>query len=268
MGLLDDLKREADRAREEKRAEEARLAELESLYRNAVAPRLMDIFHYLSEMIDHLKTVDWVVDAACQVPGLGTVGGLRQGNYSLRIDSHSTPRQVALRCECTADDQRKFPVEARKADELREFLVSHGSTFTEWPQREVPGSVKTTMFQVTLRVKAALVFEADIEASRIRVLSQNFEGPGRKEYFFGHGTIDEAWLDGLGHYLLRKKDVLGSQEMSDEARARLRQVVADEKLRRASEIGPQTIANRDQTPAEFGLLRSLRNRLFKSDKSD
>jgi hypothetical protein len=124
------------------------------------------------------------------------------------------------------------------------------------------------MFQGKLRVRAGLLFEADIETSRIRVVSHNFEGLTTREYLFGYSSIDETWLDELGHYLLRKKTILGSLEISDETRQRLRRLAEEEKARQSRETERAALPGEESKPAEPGLLRGLSSRLFKFDKSD
>lgn len=264
MGLLDDLKREADRVRNEKDAEEARQAELERIYRNAVVPRLIDIHRYLTEMLEYLETVDWVVEAGFRIPGIGQVEGFKQSNYRVHIDSHQAPKKVRLHCACLIKDERSFSVDVMQAEELRQLLIANQAFFTEWPQRDPQGKISSMMFQAKLRVRSELLFEADIPGSRIRITSHNFEGLTSKEYWFGHAAIDEVWLDGLGHYLLRKKSVLGDQAMSEEARENLRRLVDRERSRREG----QNPAGNPNQPAPSGILDNFRQRWFKSDKSD
>lgn len=268
MGLLDDLKREADRAREAKAAGEARRAELENIYRAEIAPRLIRIHGYLTEMARHLEEANWVVEAAYDFPGIDRPEALQQGNYRVFIDGHGSPRKVSLHCDCALPAERKFSVTAAKAEELRQFLLAQRVAFTDWPIRDSLGQVKAFMFQGKLRVKAGLLFEADIESSRIRVVSHNFEGLTTREYLFGYASVDETWLDELGHYILRKKPVLGRLEISDEMRQRLRQLAEEEKAKLLRGTGEAAAQDEEDKPAEFGLLRGLGSRLFKSDKSD
>ncbi len=261
MGLLEDLKREADRARDAKQAEAARRAELDKIYRAEIAPRLTHIHRYLSEMLRHLEDANRPVAAAFDFPVLGKIEYLRQENYSLHIDGHGTPTKVNLHCECVLPEERKFKVAIDRAEELRQFLISQRIVFTEWPLRSGFGQIHSLLFQARLRVWAGLVFEADIEASRIRVASFNFEGLSARDYQFGYERIDHAWLDDLGHYLLREKAALGYLEMSVEARERLRRIAADEKEK--GRLSRETVSEPQGQPVEPGLLKGLRNRWFK-----
>lgn len=268
MGLLDDLRREADLAREARETEAARQAELQNIYRSEMAPRLAGIYRYLTEMIEHLETANWMVEAAYDIPGVGRVENLRQGDYRLYIDSHESPRKITLQFARGAKEERKFSLQAAQAEEFRQFLVGHHSVFSEWPLRDSRGQINGATFQAKLRVKAGMLFEADIPSSRIRVVSHNVEDLERREYLFGYAAVDDSWLDELGHYLLRKKDVLGSRRLSEAARERLRQLAA-EQARVEQRPSPPAVTVPDQEEREAGkagLLRALRNRLFGTDK--
>jgi hypothetical protein len=267
VGLLDELKREADLVREAKEIEEARQAGLEKIYRAELAPRLLEIYRYLSEMIEHLEAVDRVVEAAYDVPGVGRIDNFRQGDYRLYIDSHELPKRVTLQFACNAREERKFSLPVAKADELRRFLVAHQIVFSEWPLRDSQGQINGTAYQGKLRVRVGLMVEADIPTSRIRVISRNFEGLTDREYFFGYAAIDADWLDDLGHFLLRKKTVLGGRPLSEEARERLRRLAADEeKVRLARHIEPEQVPETEDKSRNSGMFGVLRDRFFKSGK--
>ncbi|MGZ8219490.1 hypothetical protein [Methylomagnum sp.] len=268
---MDDLKREADQARLAKENEEERQAELEKIYRSDIAPRLIDIHRYLVEMLKHLEEVKWIVTVEYDIPGLGKTDNFRQGDYRIYIDRHETPRKVTLQCVRAMPNEQKFTVEPGKAEELRQFLTANQVMFSDWPLRDSLGQITATVFQAKLQVRAWLSFEADIEFSRIRVYSYNFENLNHREYYFGYAVVDENWLDDLGHYLLRKRGFLGRQEMSGEARERLRQAVAKEKAQQREleqrfileEVPSSGIKSK---PSDSGFLQVLRGRLFKPEK--
>lgn len=271
MGLLDDLKREADQARLAKKNEEARQAELERIYRSDIAPRLIDIHRYLVEMLKHLEDVKWIVTVEYDIPGLGRTDNFRQGDYRIHIDRHETPRKVTLQCLRSMPNEQKFTVEQGKAEELRQFLNDNQIMFSDWPLRDSTGQITATVFQAKLKVRAWLSFEADIETSRIRVFSQNFESLSQREYYFGYAAVDENWLDDLGHYLLRKRGFLGRQELSGEARERLRQAVAREKQQQREleqRFILEEVPGPKSKPSDSGFFQVLRGRLFKPEKSN
>lgn len=269
MALLDDLKQEAERAKEAKEAQSARQAELDRLYRAEIAPRLTGIHRYLGEMLGHLEEAGREIYADFEFPALGKIGNLKQGHYSLRIDGHGTPRKVSLNCDCLLPDERKFAVPMADAEELRAHLIANQVAFTEWPVRNGNAPVQSLMFQARLRVRSGLNFEADIDASKVRVISYNFEGLGVvREYSFDYPRIDAAWLDGMGRYLLRESPTLGYLEISEEARALLRRRAAEEKARLERQLALAVAEGPPKAVERGGLLGGLRSRLFGQGKKD
>jgi hypothetical protein len=267
VGLLDDLKREADKAREARDAEEARRLERERIYRSAIVPGLASIYRYLMEIIEHLKEVKWIVNAVYDIPGLGVIDTFRQEDYRIFIDSHETPKKINFFCTCNVPEERKYQVSTDKIEDARQFLTVNNIIFSDWPLRSGGGQITTMVVQAKLRIRVGLLVEADIDSSRIRVLSHNLEGLAHREYFFGPSAIDEDWLDDLGHYLLRKKPFLGKQEMTLEARERLRRFLEQERVQRLRERASGAILD-ERKMNDSGFFQTLRGRLFKSDKPD
>jgi hypothetical protein len=266
VGLLDDLKKEADQALRAKEAEKARQAELERVYRTEIAPRLIKIHRYLNELTGHLQTVGRVIEIGYDLPGLGRLENLRQDNYRLFIDGHEAPRKVTFQCDCTLPDEKSFEVSQTAADETRRFLVSQQCLFTEWPIRDARQQITGFMFRVKVQVRAGLLFEADIENSRIRVVSHHFEELTTRPYHFGYANVNDEWLDGLGRYVLRQKKILGDLPLSEEARARIRRLAEEQKARQLQEVQEAEARESQSKSGDSGLFRNLRG-LLKSDKS-
>lgn len=259
MGLLDELRREADLAKEAREAESVRQAALEKIYRVELIPRLLNIHRYLSEMIGHLEMAGWIIESAYDIPGAGRIEDMRQGEYRLHIDQPVTPKKVTLQFICAMKDEGKFILSPSGAEDFRLFLNERQVYFGELPVRGERGQITQVVFYAKLRIAAGLTFEADIPNSRIRVITYNVEGLGQREYFFGYTAIEDAWLDDLGHFLLRKKPILGGHPLSDEARERLRQLAAKHEPRHEQRLGE--IAVKDEK--KDGLFGAFRNRFLK-----
>jgi hypothetical protein len=259
MGILDDLKREADLARQNQEAAERHRTQLERIYRDEIEPRLTKIHSYLSEMRDCLNTVGWAVEATYQLPGFGTVKNLQQSNYRIYVDSHKALKKIIFEVEGGYPDERKFAVESSKLEEARQFLISQNVVFTEWPAYQGTDWI----LQGKLRIKLGVVIEADIENSRIKVISHNIEGLNVRHYQFVYSNVDEAWLDQLGRYILRKVDHLGYTHLPDETRLALREKVAEQKARWLQELKELELA-KESKDSEFGLIQGLRRKFFKS----
>jgi hypothetical protein len=229
MGLLDDLKRQAEKSRLEKELEEARQAELVRVYRTNICPAMLNIHSYLHELIGLLTTP---VLASFDFPGIGKVENLEQGNYNILIDSQREPKLITLRFDCLAKEERRYTVTPKSAaDDARQFLTDHKVVFSDWAIRDGIRQSMGLVIQCRLRVPVELAFEVDIEKGGIRVVSYNFGELGEKSFFSRHESINADWLDKLGYYILRQGEGFGTLSLSEHERTRIRELVKEQKRR-------------------------------------
>lgn len=262
-GILGDLKKEADLARQAKEAEEARLARLDAIYREALCPRLLEIHRYLYELLEQLNTLSWKVQAEYQIPVIGKVVDLFQEGYRVHIDNMDTPKRVVLTFACRVPDERRYSVEVGKADEVHQFFVSQQTKYMDWPVRGPTGQINEIIYQARLQVMVALMFQADIAKSRIVVGVSNMEGIASQRHEYRPEEIDEEWLDRLGNYILRKIDTIAKQYITEEERQALRAKLAVEKeCLRQEDALPSAEADKAKETQPAGLLRGLQKKLF------
>ncbi|MDD5033651.1 MAG: hypothetical protein PHE55_02750 [Methylococcaceae bacterium] len=263
MGLLEELKREAENARLAKEREEARQVELERIYHEEIRPRMLEIHRYLLEMIDHLNQVTWSVMASYDFPGIGKVENLLQGGYRISIDSLQNPKKIVLRFECVAPEERKYVIDSRsQADDASQFLAAQRVPFTEWPIRDGLHQIIGLAIQAKLRVWVNLIFEVEMDKSSIRVSSHNFTGITEISFLTDYQNIDKLWLDQLGHYILRKNECFGQLDISEEERRQIRQHLELE--RKQYELtNPTDETGREKGGIPDGILPKLRKILFK-----
>jgi hypothetical protein len=263
MGILDELKREAEFARQNKSQEELRKEEEERVYREELAPRMIALHQFLIELVKLLEESGRPVTADYELPGIGKVENLAHGNYGVSIDSSTAPRKIVLSFECQAPQEKQYTVSPRKAaDETSLFLREQKILFTEWPIRDGVGNIIGATFLVRPKVRVSIFFEADQENFCLYVISRNFEGIGTKHSRVGYQQFNEAWKDQLGRYLLRKTPHLFIPSITDEQRRALQARLALEK-RRTEEDWTAPPEEDDKTANATGLFGGLRKILFK-----
>jgi len=229
MGILDDLKQKADKARLQKEQEEARLAELERIYRIGIRPAMLKIHSFLLEMTELLTEP---VTASFEFPGIGRVDNLEQKNYNILIDSQRDPKLISLRFECVSKEEKRYTVTPKSlADEACQFLTEQKVVFSDWAVRDANRQISGLIIQCKLRVPVELTFEADIERGGIRVTSYNYDGGTEKNFLAKHDSIDADWLDKLGYYILRQDDGFGTLALSEDERNRIRLLVEEQQKR-------------------------------------
>ena len=232
MGILDDLKQKADKAKLEQEREEARLANLEQVYRSGIRPAMLKIHGFLLELTGLLTDP---VLAGFEFPGIGRVDNLEQKGYNILIDSQRDPKRITLRFDCVAKDEKRYSVSPKPlADEACQFLTEQKVVYSDWALRDVNRQVVGLIIQCKLRVPVELAFEAEIDKGGIRFSSHNYDGAAEKNFLAKHEDIDAAWLDKLGYYILRQDDSFGTLALSEDERSRIRTLVEEQKKRQDS----------------------------------
>ena len=268
MSILDELKREAELAREAKSAEELRAVELERIYQEEIVPRLIRIYSYLLELVEHLQAANRKIEVRYEIGGFGGVSPLLQGDYRFKIDSQRSPRKVTLEFDCQLPTERTYTVAAAHAEEVRRFLLAHEVVFAEWPARDSLGQMSEINFKGRVKVRCGLVFEADVESSGIKILTYNMEGLTTRDYRYPYASIDDVWLDGLGRYLLRQDSHLLRLYLPDDTRQRLRALADQEKSLWGNMIEPREKPADIAQPSRRGLFRNLRDKWRSNDKAE
>src|SRR5262245_46455361 len=97
MGLLDDLKKKAEAARdaqlEPAQAEQERALQ----FRQVALPAMFRIHRALSELVAQLKVLREEAAATVKFPFIGDVGSLLQGQYDVVADG-TPPEIITFRC--------------------------------------------------------------------------------------------------------------------------------------------------------------------------
>ncbi len=259
MGILEDLKKEADSTRLANQQAELRQAELERIYQIGIRPAMLRIHAYLLELVEQLGILSWPVLVSFDFPGIGKLDNLEQTNYHISIDSHKEPKLISLTFACAAPQERRYSITSKSAgSEACQFLTSQKVLYSDWAVRDSNQEVIGTVIQCKIHVWVNLAFKVDKAAEGIRVTMHNVDGPSEKSFFEPYKSIDDQWLDRLGHFILRKNESFGKLPMSEEQRIKLRILVEEQKKNR---LLPSCTDNQQEDSAQEGLLLKLRNML-------
>lgn len=259
MGILDDLKKEADKVRLDKEREEARLLELERIYQEGILPAMLKIHKYLIELLDQLSAVTWTINSDFYFPGLGNIENLQQKNYTISIDSQRNPKYIALRFECISPEEKRYKLANKEAlNEASAFLQLHKVRFTDWAVRGGNQELLGYMLEARLSLKACILFEVDLENENILVTTINFQTSLEKSFSSHYSVINDAWLDQLGRYILRKENSFGQLDMTEAERERLKQLLEVQKKKNALDLEKSQL----EATNEEGVLSKL-NKILK-----
>lgn len=237
MGLLDDLKQEAERIRAEGEDDRSSQAQREAYYREAIKPALLRVLDYLIELLEQLEVIAPQIDGEFDLPGYRHTIQARQSLPSLILDSRDNIKVTGLSLQYTVDNL-EFTVSPRdQAEDTRAFLNDSRQTFSDWPMRSIEGEIIGLHFSLArLQIPAFLEISADIDNQRIRFSSSNIRGFHQQVDYLSPDRIDAAWLDRLGRYLLGQGPSPVRLELPEEERAALQRMVEQDKAQREREL--------------------------------
>ena len=105
MGVIEDLKREAERRKQELSEEEACKVRKGAAYKNEIRPAMQAVFRYLNEMTEHLNFLKPEVGIRYTLPGYGEIRNLVQEDYRMAVDSTEQPKFIKLWFTCRSPDR-------------------------------------------------------------------------------------------------------------------------------------------------------------------
>lgn len=213
MGLLDDLKKEAEEAKR-KQLEETQ-SKIQSLNQNfvLVQGKLAQIYRFLHELVNQLNVVQLNVPRSYYIGSFGQVDGMRQTDYAvatknITIDNRDFIKEIHLRFKCVTDQELKVVKESAAAvEQFRDYLWRNNLKFDCHEIRNPRGYVEKGEFTLSSTILVNFVVSADFDQAKIKIASRNFELLGISEFIYDAEEIDEALLDEFGKSLLAKPNV-------------------------------------------------------------
>lgn len=236
MGLLEDLKSEAERIRSEgERLTEA--AQREAFYKANLRPKMLQALDYLNELLEQLKVVRPEVVGRYLLPGYSQPISATQALPKLTVDSGDNIQTLTLHTRYVATDLAFSVTPPTQADETRDFLLSGRYVFSDWPLREANGQLVGIRFSVAeLAIPASVTIYADIENSCLLFYSKNMDGFQDHRDVVRADDMDAAWLDRLGHFLLGKGCSPVHLDIPPENREAIQQALKSEAIQRKYEL--------------------------------
>jgi hypothetical protein len=225
MGVLDELKQQAEGMRAAEAEEAARLAQQEAYYQASLRPVMLTLLSYLDELIKHINYVQPERTLHCPLsPDRETPVTLKQGQYKLLIDSSDTPRQVDIRVAAKLEQPAVYVLENLAAvQQYTEHLEAYGFAYHRQDALNSVHKVDKATFTLEGPLPHGVRVKADAERQNIEILLRNFGRAGVQRHTFSPDKVNDALLDRLGRMLLHDIDTLPVPcAISPEARQQLR----------------------------------------------
>jgi hypothetical protein len=206
MGLLDELKKQAETLRQKQQVSQ------EVLNQNLVIAhkKLADALRYWIELFNSLNIIKPTIPRLYFLDAANRMDDLLQCDYNvngrrLAVDHKDYIEAVILRFRCVAD--RKLTIEKQTdplVQRLRDHLWSHNLRFDLKEYRNERGYVERGAFTVLCEVPVLVTIDADLEKAHIRISCKNLEKLGEYACTYDFDEFDKPVLEELGKVILAK----------------------------------------------------------------
>jgi hypothetical protein len=219
MGLLDDLKKQADMVKSQQLSQQSMLEESTKL----VEARMHQTFLYLNELLKQLAVLRPTNPTPYSIPGIGDFQNL--GYAESFIDYRkkkigdkdhydvitlfvkwSSPASLTL--------ERDMPATMQK---VRDVLWSFGVKFTEEEVKKPGGGFQKMKFTVPSAITCDITVTADHENGRLVLKGKNFFRLGADELRIPAADINEALLEEFAKMLIGQPSTLRKYRASGPA---------------------------------------------------
>lgn len=237
MGLLDDLKSQAESLRVQEQQGTVPSDDKSQYYEKEIRPRMEEIHAFLNEMVENLNFIKPETIVHYPIYPGGEIQGFRQGKYNLVIDNPQQIKDITLTCKAELDKPVKLRVKGE--DNVKKLFDSLASYKLQAKRKDFNDkSYKLTHSDITIEgpLNISIQFIASDGSSYIQLLLTNFEGPGVVKRNIDIKSINQDFLDKLGRYILREDDKLFALDISEKDKQAIREMVEKERVKREQEI--------------------------------
>lgn len=237
MGILDDLKNQSDILKSGEASEAQRQAELLKFYQENLHPKMLQIYTFLNEFIEHLNYIKTETDVSYPVKPDGSMQLFKQSDYKITIDSATEVKEINLRFNCKLGEQLVFELDnSERIQHFTELLHSYKIDFDRIDNKDNNYELISAKFKVNGPVPVNVILHGDIENSSIHLLLSNFEKPGASKHTYKERHITEKFIDGLGKFILRQNPMFLKLDIEDGHKEQIRLNIEADLKQRQNEL--------------------------------
>jgi len=251
MGVLDDLKKEAQALAAKKAREASEQGAALERAREHLEPRMQALLKYFTELKTHLELVNREILASYEIRGVGRVDALVQGDYRVATERPDRIQRFGFRCVCAKD--AAFQVnqsDVAAVSAYRDYLRDNGL------QAKVRDTGRgSALFMVQAAVPVLVEFSADYERVAIRLRVRNLTSLGVTRHTLTLDEVDERFMDELARAILRVENRFdervgasispsSKKRLKKQIQAAMRRKEIDEQLKERKTERESTITHR------------------------
>ena len=250
MSILDELKAQADKKHSELGGFSSNKEKQLDDYRKEILPKMQYIYTYFKEIIDYLSVIETPIEVNNYCDKLPALGVLKQQDYRLTTDKHGGIADFEKIEEVNLNYVLKgtSKVKGKNNEELvyakdsqldvekeHRLLTSNNIPYT-FARSLKTNNEETVIFRVNRTIPVAFKFLADTAKSTIVLKIQNHENFEARAKNLKLDQINEAYLEKLASYMLRKNNNLMTKKMDDSSRDKIRQKIKAEKQEKERQL--------------------------------
>lgn len=267
MGIIDDLREEVRQKQMDHQDDTVLQEQREHNYQIFILPKMQQLFSYFKELIDYLSILETPIEIAQYSNRYPLLGELYQQNYRLSTDKHGgiadfeKLTEIFLRYTCLGPDEDEFSHHVGhkiEADQEKDFLASHNIPFN-YDRNLGHSKDGAVTFRITRKIPVLFKFSVDYNQSCIILEIQNHENFEQRTQIIKPDQIDEAYLDKLARYILRKDHDFLRMDIDDASREKIREHISIQKQTHAEELEAASI--REQNELKKQEINKMKNKI-------
>ncbi len=230
MGVLDELKKEAEKSQLQRQQQESAGAEQRAELERKLVTRVDDLYCYFKEFEQQLKLAKPNVTGAFDVEGLCTLTNLTQGEYKLRTSDVGEVRKFAFRFTRTGSGLREVKLANMVLAEQKRDLL----TVNNLKCRIKIDASDRCLLQIQAFVPISFQFEVDADKAAVRLRVKNKPMLGVANYSYAADQINAEFMDEVAKYILDKPNrfaELSGNAVPEDTLSRIREQLAKDKAK-------------------------------------
>ncbi|MBE5314473.1 MAG: hypothetical protein H4O13_03635 [Xanthomonadales bacterium] len=247
MGILDELKQEAERRRT---GEQAVLHEepKEGLWTERLGPKVQNLYEFLKQISTHLNELKKRIRVVYSLPGYGDVVAQAEPPYTLRATPGTDSVEIQFECFATVLSEECPVLETEglvRTQAVSQIFSKHRLSGLQESRKNANGEVVAGRFQARGRIPLTLTIEAGQALGVARISLTNFYGFATTVRSFRHTQLTAELFDSLGRYLTHDDASFGRESVDEDVRRTLAAKVQREQAKRRIEqdLGEQALAD-------------------------
>ncbi len=258
MGVLDELKQEAQAIEAENARESTTRAAALAQVRRQIEPCMRTAYKYFNELKQHLEVVGRDISASYDIRGAGHVDGLMQSKYGVSTDNPEQIDKFSFRFVCAKNGAiQVHQRDSASANSYREYLKFNGMQAKVRDSTTGKGAV---IFMVQPAVPVVVEFSADYDQGKLNLRVRNLTSIGVARSSLTAEQVDEKFLDEVAKAVLRQPnrfDEVSGNSISNTSKLRLK-----EKIQIAMRQKELADKKAQEVVEERTLTKRLANTLF------